>query len=362
MDILRPSRILIGSEKTSTGLAAAKRLAALYHWVAPDKILRVTQWSSELAKLVSNAFLAQRISSMNTISAITESIGADIVEVSHAIGLDRRIGCDYLQAGLGFGGSCLKKDTLGLAYLAEALHLPEVASYWRSVVDVNEWQVDRFVRKITESFHGTIRSKKLAVFGYTFKENTSDARESQSIQVIQRLLRENPDNITIYDPGCDPLVLHSQLLQTFGNDKHSLRAAPDPYEACEEASAVLILTPWTAFRYPQCAPEESTRATLEKDDMLLRRPDGHLRLTLPGCMESQEGYLRPYPACPLECDRCDKQRERVLWSHPIDWERVLEVMREPKWVFDARQLAEPEQLAQLGCRVYSLGRSTTCSG
>ncbi|RYN56812.1 UDP-glucose 6-dehydrogenase [Alternaria tenuissima] len=364
-DLLRPSRILIGSQKTSTGLAAAEKLAALYHWIPPKKILQMTQWSAELSKLVSNAFLAQRISSINTISAICEATGTDIADVSHAIGLDSRIGCDYLQSGLGFGGSCLKKDTLSLSYLAEALHLPEVASYWRSVIDVNVWQVDRFVSKVVESFHGTLRSEKLAIFGFAFKENTSDARDSQSIQVIQRLLEERPGRITIYDPGCDPYLLDIQLSQSFRGSKCPLKACSNPYQACDGASAVLILTPWAAFSYPPAPLDRSKKTKVNYDDILVTHPDGYVKLTLPGVVENQEGYLKSGPACPGGCSRCslvDEQQHQGPCNQHVEWERIVNCMRSPKWVFDARQQVEVEELAQLGCSVFSLGRSETYLG
>ena len=144
----------------------------------PESILRTSLWSSELAKLASDALPDQRISSINIISAICEATGADITEVSCAVGMDPRIGSSYLESDLGFGGSCLKKDTLGLAYLADFFRLPEAAAYLKTVVESSTWQVDRFVEKVMKSLHGTLRGQKLAIFGYAFKENTSDSRES----------------------------------------------------------------------------------------------------------------------------------------------------------------------------------------
>ncbi|KAF1842616.1 nucleotide sugar dehydrogenase [Cucurbitaria berberidis CBS 394.84] len=278
MDLLRPSRVLIGSGKTASGLAAAEKLASLYHWISPEKILRANHWSAELAKLASNAILAQRLSSINTIGAMCEAIGADITEVSRAVGMDPRIGPSYLQSGLGFGGSCLRKDTLGLAYLAE---------------------VDRFVERVIQSFHGTLRGKKLVVFGYAFKENISDSRESQSIQVIRQLLLEQPEEITVYDPGCDLDFMQDELLRTLSPMNSPVKTYQNPYEACEGASAVLILTPWEAFK------------------------------------------ARSSP-----------------WCQPVNWGSLLKHMKQPRWVFDTRRQVQAEELEKLGCKVVTLGRSS----
>jgi len=361
MDLLRPSRVLIGSGKTISGLAAAETLASLYHWISPEKILRTNHWSSELAKLVSNAILAQRISSINTVSAMCEAIGADITEVSQAVGMDHRIGLSYLQSGLGFGGSCLRKDTLGLAYLAEFLDLPEVASYWKAVVDINTWQVDRFVERIIKLFHGTLRGNKLAIFGYAFKENTSDSRESQSIQVIRQLLQEQPEEIAIYDPGCDVDLMQDELLRTLSPLNSSVKMYRGPYEACEGASAVLILTPWEEFKYPPCSAKASPAAIVENDNLLISRPDGHIKLALSGNMESQEGYLKPGPDCLAGCAKCRQElageRSGPRWQ-PVNWESVLQHMKQPRWVFDARRQVQAEELEKLGCKVVTLGQSS----
>ncbi|KAH9208507.1 UDP-glucose/GDP-mannose dehydrogenase family, NAD binding domain-containing protein [Leptodontidium sp. 2 PMI_412] len=232
MDLLRPSRVLIGSSRTASGLAASETLASLYHWTSPEKILHTDYLSSELAKLVSNALLAQKISSINTISALCEVIGADITEVSQAVGMDPRIGLSYLQTNI-----------LGLSYLAASLNLPEVASYWKAVIDINTWQVERFVSGIIRLFHGTLAGKKLALFGYAFKENTSDSRESQSILVIRLLLQERLEQLSIYDPRCDVEVLRDELPRTFGPLHALVKVFRDPYTTCEESSAILILTP-----------------------------------------------------------------------------------------------------------------------
>jgi UDPglucose 6-dehydrogenase len=273
--------------------------------------------------------------------------------------MDPRIGLSYLQSGLGFGGSCLRKDTLGLAYLAELLNLPEVASYWKAVVDINTWQVERFVERIIGSFHGSLRGNKLAIFGYAFKENTSDSRETQSIEVIRQLLQEQPDEITIYDPGCDPDFMQDELLRTLGPISGLVKTCRDPYEACEGASAVLILTPWEAFKYPPRSVKSSPVAIVEKDNLLISHPDGHIKLTLSGNMESQEGYLNPGPDCPSGCAKCGQElagKRSSLWGQPVNWEIVLQHMKQPRWVFDARRQVQAEELERLGCKVVTVGQ------
>lgn len=211
-DLLTPSRILIGSSPTPSGLAAAAALSAVYSsWVPPSKILTVNLWSSELAKLVANAMLAQRISSINTISAICEQTGADIDDIARAIGMDERLGSKFLKAGCGFGGSCFKKDILSLCYLARTLHLEEVAEYWMSVLTINEFQRERFVRKVVRKLNGTLIGKKITIFGYAFKKDTSDTRESPAVEVVKSLLADNPAEIAIFDPKCNPEDVKDEL-------------------------------------------------------------------------------------------------------------------------------------------------------
>ncbi|RYN89606.1 UDP-glucose 6-dehydrogenase 1 [Alternaria tenuissima] len=361
MDLLCPPRVLIGSRRSASGIVAVNTLVSLYRWISPAKILRISQQSSELAKLVSNAILAQRISSINSISAICEATGADITDVSRSVGMDPRIGLSYLQSGLGFGGSCLRKDTLGLAYLAESLGLDEVASYWKSVVGINVWQVERFVKKVVHSFHGTLHGKKLAVFGFAFKENTSDARESQSVQVIRQLLRERPEDISIYDPGCDADVIRKQLLSTLGSISHIVKIHQDPYEACVKASAILLLTAWTTFRYPHSPTTDSVSATPTGDnDLLVTLPNGRIKFMLPRSTEYQEGYSNPEPDCPTGCALCINELTRKRsgsYLQTMEWESVLQHMEEPKLVFDTRQQIDAERLEKLGCKVVTLGRS-----
>ncbi|XP_076319073.1 UDP-glucose 6-dehydrogenase-like [Tachypleus tridentatus] len=176
-DLLNPDRILIGGDQTSEGHKAIEKLCWVYkHWIPEKKIITMNTWSSELSKLAANAFLAQRISSINAISAICEATGACVSEVAHAVGTDSRIGPKFLEASVGFGGSCFQKDVLNLVYLCECLNLPEVANYWYQVIEMNQFQRTRFVRRITEKLFNTVTDKKITIFGFAFKKNTADTR------------------------------------------------------------------------------------------------------------------------------------------------------------------------------------------
>ena len=241
-DLLEPDRVLIGCDETERGKAAMEELAAVYaNWVAPERIVRTNVWSSELAKLVANAFLAQRVSSINTISALCEATGAEVDEVAHAIGLDSRIGPKFLKASIGFGGSCFKKDILNLVYIARSMGLNEVADYWEQVVQVNEWQQDRFVRQMISEMFNTIAEKRIAVFGFAFKADTGDTRESPAIRVCRELLEERAElRIT------DPKALDNAKLEL--GDGESIEYVVDPYEAAEGAHAIAVITDWQRYR------------------------------------------------------------------------------------------------------------------
>ena len=177
-DLLNPDRVLIGGDETTEGAKATAALSSIYEfWVPKDQILITNTWSSELSKLAANAFLAQRVSSINAMSAICEATGADVQELSKAIGMDSRIGPKFLQASVGFGGSCFQKDILNLVYLAQSLNLPEVADYWRGVITINDYQERRFTRRIIQNLFNTVTGKKLAILGFAFKRDTGDTRE-----------------------------------------------------------------------------------------------------------------------------------------------------------------------------------------
>ena len=246
-DLINPDRVLIGGERTPEGEVAIKALADVYaHWVPRDRIITTNLWSSELSKLVANAFLAQRISSINAISALCEATGADVDEVANAIGKDSRIGSKFLKASVGFGGSCFQKDILNLVYLCQQFGLPEVAAYWEHVVQVNDYQKRRFAAKIVGALFNTVADKKIAVLGFAFKKDTNDTRESAAINVVRDLLAEQA-KVVVYDPK---VPAHEIVADTLGkgNSNPRLSVAKTAAEACEGAHAVAILTEWDEFK------------------------------------------------------------------------------------------------------------------
>ena len=251
-DLLNPDRVLIGGSSCSDGEAAVRLLASVYaNWVPQERILTTNLWSAELSKLVANAFLAQRVSSINSISALCEATGADVGEVAKAIGMDQRIGPKFLQASVGFGGSCFQKDILNLVYLCETFGLNEVAEYWNQVVAMNEYQKNRFTRKIITTMFNTISGKRLAIFGFAFKKNTGDTRESPAISVCRGLLEERA-KIAIFDPK----VEKEEIMRDFQeNDVLPTGVAFDDLvtivnsaeDAVKGAHAIAVLTEWDEF-------------------------------------------------------------------------------------------------------------------
>uniref|UniRef100_A0A0N5D051 UDP-glucose 6-dehydrogenase n=1 Tax=Thelazia callipaeda TaxID=103827 RepID=A0A0N5D051_THECL len=260
-DLLNPDRVLIGGESSSDGLAATAQLIQIYeHWVPRDKIITTNTWSSELSKLAiklmsvfifqtANAFLAQRISSINAVSAICEATGADVREVSYAVGRDSRIGNKFLQASVGFGGSCFQKDVLSLVYIAESLNLHEVADYWLQVVEINKWQRRRFADKIISEMFDTVSNKKIAIFGFAFKKNTADTRESSAIHVVKYLLDEDA-RVAVYDPKVSESQMLYELNQISSKETVDklFTYQNDPYEAAMNSHAVVVLTEWDQFK------------------------------------------------------------------------------------------------------------------
>ena len=250
-DLENPGRVLIGGETTEAGQAAVQSLVDVYaHWVPRERIITTNLWSSELSKLVANAFLAQRISSINAISALCEKTEADIEEVARAIGMDPRIGPKFLRASVGFGGSCFQKDVLNLVYLCEHFGLPDVAAYWDQVIRLNEWQKSRFTQRIVQTLFNTVAGKRIGVFGFAFKKDTNDTRESPAITVCQDLILEQA-TVAIYDPKVDSESIRADLASAgLSNDaiqKH-LVVCDDPYEAAENAHGLAVLTEWDCFR------------------------------------------------------------------------------------------------------------------
>lgn len=238
-----PDRVLIGGRQTPEGDAAVGLLADIYAaWVPLEKIITTNIWSSELSKLTANAFLAQRVSSINSISALCEATEADVGEVASAIGKDSRIGSRFLQASVGFGGSCFKKDILNLVYLCESYGLCEVADYWRQVVKINDYQEKRFVSKMLRSMFNTIAGKRIAVLGFAFKANTGDTRESPANTICRELVNEHAE-VVISDPQA--LANAECDLADLGD---AIEYEPDPYQATQGAHACALLTEWAEYR------------------------------------------------------------------------------------------------------------------
>ncbi|HKR08220.1 MAG TPA: nucleotide sugar dehydrogenase [Gemmatimonadaceae bacterium] len=242
-DLETPDRVLIGSEETSDGMQARRALADIYaNWVPRERIIESNVWSAEMSKLAANAFLAQRISSINSISALCERTEADVSEVAKAIGTDARIGAKFLNASVGFGGSCFSKDILNLVYLAESYGLHEVAQYWESVVRMNEWQEMRFVRNMLANMFNTVAGKRIALFGFAFKANTGDTRESPALAVTKALLAERA-HVIITDTKAIPNA-RVDLAGLQGNIEYT----EDAYEAAAGAHAIAVLTEWDEYR------------------------------------------------------------------------------------------------------------------
>ncbi len=242
-DLLEADRVLIGAHDTEEGNRASQEIADIYrHWLPEEKIITTNLWSSELSKLIANAFLAQRISSINSISALCEKTDADISEIAHAIGSDSRIGSKFLQTSVGFGGSCFKKDILNLVYISKSYGLYEVADYWESVVTMNEYQKSRFVRKIIKEMFNTVAGKKITLFGFAFKANTGDTRESPAIDITKSLLDENV-RVTIHDPE----AIENAKIDLKGIEKN-ITYETDPYRAAANSNAIIITTEWEQFK------------------------------------------------------------------------------------------------------------------
>lgn len=251
-DLLNPDRVLIGGESSAKGEEAIESLVEVYaNWVPKERILKTNVWSSELSKLTANAFLAQRVSSINAISELCEKTEANVNEVAKAIGMDSRIGSKFLKASVGFGGSCFQKDILNLVYISKAFGLNEVADYWEQVIIMNDHQKRRFSKNIVQTLYNTVSGKKIAFLGWAFKKDTNDTRESAAIYIADDLLNEQA-NIALYDPKVEYIQVLSDLnyLETrtsFENERR-IQSFKSPYEACENSHAVAILTEWDEFK------------------------------------------------------------------------------------------------------------------
>ncbi|GMH37754.1 hypothetical protein BSKO_05627 [Bryopsis sp. KO-2023] len=260
-DLKTPDRVLIGGTETESGRRAVQVLKEVYeHWVPSERIICANLWSAELSKLTANAFLAQRISSINAISALCEKTGADVQQVSHAIATDSRIGPKFLNASVGFGGSCFQKDILNLCYVCEQHGLHKVADYWKGVVDMNDYQKQRFVENVVGSMFNTVVGKNIAVLGFAFKKDTGDTRETPAIDVCHGLLEEGAV-VNIYDPKVSEKQVYQDLsLEKFEWDipmspsksnsklKEGVAYHFDPYKAIDNAHAICVLTEWDEFK------------------------------------------------------------------------------------------------------------------
>lgn len=295
-DLMKPDRVLIGGEQTPAGLKAIETLVSVYtNWIPRERVLTTNLWSSELSKLVANAFLAQRVSSINSISALCEATGANVSEISRAVGMDDRIGKRFLQSSVGFGGSCFQKDILNLVYLCETFGLDECAQYWNQVIVMNDYQKSRFSRKMVSKMFNTVTGKKVSILGFAFKKDTGDVRETPSMFVVRDLLNEQA-NIHVYDPQVKREDMFSEMDYTCGvNSKNtpelesSITTSPDAYSACEGSHAIAVLTEWDEFK-------------------------------------------------------------------TLDFKKIYESMAKPAFVFDGRNILDHDALREIGFEVYAIGK------
>ncbi len=291
-DLEHADRVLIGGDETPEGQEAIQALVDIYAaWLPKERILTTNVWSSELSKLTANAFLAQRVSSINAISELCEATGANVNEVARAIGMDSRIGPKFLKASVGFGGSCFQKDILNLVYIAKSLGLEAVADYWEQVIIMNDHQKIRFAEKIVSTLFNTVSGKKIAFLGWAFKKDTNDTRESAAIYVADRLIDEQAQ-ICVFDPKVSSKQMIDDLNYLQSRDRKSnqnhLNVVGDPYEACKDAHAIAILTEWDEFK-------------------------------------------------------------------EYDWQRIYENMNKPAFVFDGRMILDGEKMKEIGFKYYVIG-------
>jgi UDPglucose 6-dehydrogenase len=293
-DLMSPDRVLIGGMQTAEGLEAIQSLVDVYAtWIPKERILTTNVWSSELSKLTANAFLAQRVSSINSISELCEVTGADVSELAKAIGTDSRIGPKFLQASVGFGGSCFQKDILNLVYIAKSYGLDNVADYWEQVIIMNDHQKQRFSDNIVKTLFNTVSGKKIVFLGWAFKKDTNDTRESASIYVADHLLEEHA-NIVVFDPKVTESQVYGDLDYLKTRDAEAnrtlLKKSNDPYEAMKDAHAVAILTDWDEFK-------------------------------------------------------------------TYDWKRIYSDMKKPAFIFDGRKILDKKAMKAIGFEIFSLGTS-----
>jgi UDPglucose 6-dehydrogenase len=291
-DLDAPDRVLIGGDNTPEGQVAIQALVGVYaNWIPKERILTTNVWSSELSKLTANAFLAQRVSSINSLTELCEKTEADVNEVARAIGTDSRIGPKFLKASVGFGGSCFQKDILNLVYIARSYGLQEVADYWEQVIIMNDHQKKRFANQMIRELYNTVNGKKIAFLGWAFKKDTNDTRESAAIYVADHLLYEQA-NLSVYDPKVSEGQIYFDLdylaTRSADQNKKGVTVVEDPYEACKGAHAIAVLTEWDEFK-------------------------------------------------------------------TYDWQRIYDSMLKPAKVFDGRNLLDAARLREIGFLVQSIG-------
>lgn len=335
-DLQEPDRVLIGGEQNKSGLAAIAKLAAIYaNWIPAERILTTNLWSSELSKLTANAFLAQRISSINSISALCETTGADVQEVGRAMGMDRRIGKYFLNASVGFGGSCFQKDILNLVYLCESFGLHEVAAYWNQVVLMNDYQKKRFAMKIISSMFNTISGKKIAVFGFAFKKDTGDTRETPALDVCKHLLAERA-HVTITDPK----VSAEQIAQDFVE----YNILPESYK-----SSFVIPSAAAAAAAAASSGEPSTKKRKASNGRAAVESDTAITLAAGVVVEKD-----PTKAC-IGAHAIAVMTEWDSFKD-LDFQAIYDTMQKPAFVFDGRNILPHKKLMDIGFKVYSIGK------
>ena len=327
-------------------------------WVPRSKILGTNVFSSELSKLVANAMLAQRISSINSIGAICEKTGANVHEIAKSIGLDRRIGPQFLKAGLGFGGSCFRKDIGSLVYLAKTLGLDEVVDYWNAVQIINQSQRTRFARKVISRLNGTLRGKKITMLGFAFKKDTGDTRESVAVDIIRILLEERPAEIAIFDPGCSPEDISREIdlmALTLQPDVGRLRSrvtiSTEPYQACVHSNAICIVTDWDHFK-----TTPSTYTSKTPRDLLTLKPLIASTMSPLEQIGPEQHFVMP--SCPHDCPECTQPFAGFSIEQDFEWARILYHMKGPKLIFDGRGILDVPEMERLGGRVHVLGTAS----
>jgi UDPglucose 6-dehydrogenase len=298
--------------------------------------------------------LAQRISSINSLAAICEASGANISEVATAVGVDSRIGKHMLKASAGFGGSCFKKDVLSLVYIAQSLHLYEVASYWQNVVTINEYSKARFAKRIVSALHGSLRRKKIAIFGWAYKRNTGDSRESAAIGIALQLLAEGAE-LAVYDPqvSFDPEQIYRDLENEFPAARSRVRVCKDPVQACRSACAVVIMTEWDQFksdRLPLYSFNEDDQGGKSNNRTIIS-------VNTAASSDSGIDLGDDMADCCPAADGANSEHIQHL-NDRVDWQKIADVVRRPRLIFDGRNVVDARALATVGFTVESIGKST----